>query len=293
MKRSFISFLLFTWCTWIFIAHAVMPEKCFAFKVKDAQSQSVQSSSNKIPVLYDPFDRENPVVKLPGMALSYTRGHDRGEAIYFDGKTYLREPALTFIPSGKNWIEGTVEFWIKPAKHPAASQNAQIILFNWFDFPKPQSGYVGDISLTPEGKIMDNCGWEWGGGNPPLITSQSSVPLNTWTHVAVAWSKVEGYTRIYINNRLDAEIEQYCARGSNGYIYPWLAGYGGFTGSLDDFKIYKVPISPPFYDKNQCRLQKSPSNLMCPSLMQKDLPLLPISAISLISSPSRGRMILR
>lgn len=137
-------------------------------------------------------------------------------------------------------------FWIKPAKYPTAPQNAQIVLFNWFDYLKPQSGYVGDISLTSEGKIMDNCGWEWGGGNPPVITSQSSVPLDTWTHVAVVWSKVEGYTRIYINNTLDAEIESYCARGSNGYIYPWLAGYGGFVGALDELKIYKVPVAPPF-----------------------------------------------
>jgi hypothetical protein len=57
---------------------------------------------------------ENPVVKLPGMALTYIKGHDRDTAIYFDGKTYLREPALTFVPAGKNWIEGTVGFWVKP-----------------------------------------------------------------------------------------------------------------------------------------------------------------------------------
>jgi len=211
-----------------------------------AQSQATQRAPNETPVLYDPFDRENPVVKLPGMVLTYVRGHDRGEAIFFDGKTYLREPALTFIPAGKNWVEGTVEFWIKPAKYPPAPQNSQIVLFNWFDWPKPQSGYVGDISLTPEGKIMANCGWEWGGGNPPVITSRSSVPMNTWTHVAVAWSKAEGYTRIYINNKPDAEIESYCAPGSNGYIYPWLAGYGGFVGALDELKIYKVPVTPPF-----------------------------------------------
>lgn len=214
-------------------------------------SQVSQSATNETPVLYDPFDRENPVVKLPGLALTaaltYVRGHDRGEAIFFDGKTYLQEPALTFIPYGKNWVEGTVEFWIKPAKYPLASQSSPLVLFNWFELPKPESGYVGDISLTSEGKIVNNCGWEWGGGNPPVITSQSSVPLDTWTHVAVVWSKAEGYTRIYINNRPDAEIETYCARGSNGYIYPWLAGYGGFIGALDEFKIYNVPVSPRFY----------------------------------------------
>jgi hypothetical protein len=197
--------------------------------------------------LHDPFDREDPVVKLPGVALTYVRGHDSGEAIFFDGETNVREPALTFIPAGKNWVEGTVEFWIKPAKYPNTQQNSQLILFNWFDWPKPDSGYVGHISLTPEGKIVNNCGWEWGGGNPPVITSKQSTLLNKWTHVAVVWSKAEGYTRIYINNKLDAEIETYCAPGSNGVIYPWLAGYGGFVGALDEFKIYSAPVAPPFY----------------------------------------------
>ncbi|MDI6727895.1 MAG: caspase family protein [Thermodesulfovibrionales bacterium] len=215
-------------------------------KPKPLQEASPDNAEER-PVLYDPFDRENPLVKLPGMALTYTKGHDRSDAIYFDGSTYLKEPSLGFVPSGKNWIEGTVEFWIKPEKYPVAPGNWQIVLFNWNDYPKPQAGYVGDISITPEGRIMNNCGWEWGGGNPPVITSRSFVPLNVWTHVAVAWSKTEGYTRIYINNKLDAEIEMYCARGSNGSIYPWLAGYGGFVGAVDDFKIYKTPREAPFY----------------------------------------------
>jgi hypothetical protein len=215
------------------------------------------SDAEDRPALYDPFDRENPIVKLPGMALTYIKGYDRGDAIYFNGSTYLREPSLTFVPYGKNWIEGTVEFWVKPAKYPDAG-NWPIVLFNWNDYPKPQAGYVGDISITPEGRIMDNCGWEWGGGNPPVITSRSSVPLNVWTHVAVAWSKNEGYTRIYINNKIDADIEMYCARGSNGSIYPWLAGYGGFVGAVDDFKIYKTPREAPFYSETGLAKKEAP-----------------------------------
>ncbi len=219
---------------------------------------AVQLTSRQAPVLYDPFDRENPVVKLPGIALTYIKGHNRDTAIYFDGKTYLREPALTFVPAGNNWIEGTVEFWIKPSAYPPAPNNSQIILFNWNDYPNPPAGYVGDISLTPEGKIVDSCGWEWGGGNPPCITSASSVPLGTWTNVAIVWSKTEGYTRLYINNSLDAEIEMYCARGSNGIIYPWLSGYGGFTGAIDELKIYNAPMNAPFYGKQSVYTAKKP-----------------------------------
>ena len=240
MKRISGYILVLSFIVW------VLPVLAFTVQPKTRQEASPADVEER-PVLFDPFDRENPVVKLPGMALTYTKGRDGSYAIYFDGKTYLKEPPLTFVPYGKNWIEGTVEFWIKPAKYPAAPGNWQIVSFNWNDYPKPQAGYVGDISITPEGKITDNCGWEWGGGSPPVITSRSSVPLNVWTHVAVAWSKTEGYTRIYINNKPDAEIEMYCARGSNGYIYPWLAGYGGFVGAIDDFKIYKTPREAPFY----------------------------------------------
>jgi hypothetical protein len=92
-------------------------------------------------------------------------------------------------------------------------------------------------------------------GKRNIRETRSPVPLDTWTHVAVVWSKVEGYTGIYINNKLDAEIETYCARGSNGYIYPWLAGYGGFVGALDELKIYKVAVAPPF---NQLVVAQSP-----------------------------------
>lgn len=204
------------------------------------------ASESEPPFLHDPFDRENPLVKLPGITLNYLSGKDGGTAIYFNGQNYLKEPALTFVPPGKNWIEGTVAFWIKPTVYPSAPNNVPLILFNWNHYPKPQAGYVGTISLSPEGKITDNCGWEWGGGNPPSITSKSSVPSESWSHVAVVWSKAEGYTRIYINDRLDAEAEMYCARGSNGVIYPWLAGYGGYEGAMGDLKIYSRAVHPPF-----------------------------------------------
>jgi hypothetical protein len=245
MKKRQVFLLLWIWCAEILFFNWIPATYSFA-------------TDSDVPVLHDPFDRENPLVKLPGMALTYVRGQDRDTAISFDGKTYLREPALTFVPPGKNWIEGTVSFWIKPAAYPSTPNNVPIILFNWNDYPKPQAGYVGDISLTPQGRIVDNCGWEWGGGNPPTITSKSSVPVDVWTHIAVSWSKAEGYTRIYINNILDAEIEMYCARGSNGMIYPWLAGYGGYTGALDDLKIYRTVINPPFTSQPSVQTAKKP-----------------------------------
>lgn len=215
--------------------------------------------SGGAPVLHDPFDRENPLVKLPGIQLTYVKGHDRGTAIYFNGKTYLREPALTFVPREKNWTEGTVEFWIKPSSYTSASGSAEILLFNWNEYPKPQAGYVGGVALTADGRISHNCGWEWGGGNPPTITSRSAVPLEKWTHVAVAWSKKEGYTRIYLNNRLDAEIDMYCATGSIGRIYPWLAAYGGYIGAVDELKIYDAPVNPPFYGQVSAYAAKPPA----------------------------------
>lgn len=243
MKKPFRFLLAGVLVALISLVRTILPLECLAFD--DAQVRLAQPGS---PALYDPFDRGNPVVKLPGIPLSYVRGHGGGEAIYFNGTSYLREPALRFVPSGTNWTEGTVEFWIKPSRYPAAPANTSIITFNWFDILKPQSGYVGDIMLTPEGKIMDNCGWEWGGGSPPTVTSASPVPLDAWTHVAIVWSRKGGYTRIYLNNRMDMETDASCARGSNGSIYPWLAGYGGFVGAVDELKIFDGPVAPPFYD---------------------------------------------
>ncbi len=247
MKNRFISLLIFPLTLF---AAALMPW--------GLEARASEGSDGESPVLYDPFDRENPLVKLPGIALTYTKGRDRSDAIYFDGSTYLREPSLTFVPHEKNWTEGTIAFWINPSKYPQSPHTWAVILFNWNDYPKPQAGYVGTISFTHEGKISDSGSWEWGGGNPVSILSKSIIPLNAWTHVAIVWSKAGGYSRIYLNNEPDAEIDQYIARGSNGSIYPWLAGYGGFVGAIDDLKIYKTPLESPFYVDSKSAKKETP-----------------------------------
>ena len=66
-------------CAGIVVAGTVLPGNCFAFKTNGTPAGQTASSDSL--VLYDPFDRENPVVKLPGIPLTYTRGYDRGEAL--------------------------------------------------------------------------------------------------------------------------------------------------------------------------------------------------------------------
>ena len=114
-------------------------------------------------------------------------GPDAGSAAHFSSNSFGRWSPLNFVPSGQNWDEGSVEFWIKPDYYPTDHSN--IIVFNWNSYPLPDAGYVGSIRLTSQGKIYDNCGWEWGGGTPPEIISGSSIPVNQWSHVKIDWSR--------------------------------------------------------------------------------------------------------
>lgn len=201
-------------------------------------------SDNNTAIL-DHFDKENSLFGSISGALTYIDGPDGlGKAINFSTGSYAREKSLTFLSYGQNWTEGTVEFWVKPEQYP--SGNKYLVHFNWNSSPNPSSGYLGDISLRSDGKISYHCGWGWNNVPTPTVVSNSSLPLNQWTHVAGVWSS-SGGTKLYINNNLDAEISQGCASGSNGNIYPWLAGYGGFVGAIDELRISKVARSAPFY----------------------------------------------
>jgi hypothetical protein len=77
----------------------------------------------------------------------------------------------------------------------------------------------------------------WNGHGDPGINSKSSVPLNTWTHVAVTWGTD---TKLYINGVLDWEISANAQPTSPQWAYLPYWGQGANGPDIDELRISDV-----------------------------------------------------
>ena len=102
---------------------------------------------------------------------------------------------------------------------------------------------VSTLAITNANKLHANFGdgSSWGGG----VNSTTSLPLNTWTHVAVSRS-TSGVVKLYINGVLDASTATLNLTGSNTnsrVIGGKLVGsnlLGSFSGAIDEVKAWNT-----------------------------------------------------
>jgi gliding motility-associated-like protein len=102
---------------------------------------------------------------------------------------------------------------------------------------------VSALSITNTNKLHANFGngTSWGAG----VNSTTSIPLNTWTHVAVTRSS-SGAVKLYINGVLDASSATLSLSGQNTnarVIGGKLSGnnlLGSFSGSIDELKAWNT-----------------------------------------------------
>lgn len=138
---------------------------------------------------------------------------------------------------------GTVSFWIKPSDNT-----------NRYVFSKGDEFFA---YLNASGKLV------FGAGNNGLfaylkawVTSASTVSMTSWTHVALVFDKTASKAYIYINGQQDALASSIAAPsfGSSDLLVgsldlaTWLvfeltSGRGGYRGTLDEFKIFKAPLT--------------------------------------------------
>ena len=193
------------------------------------------------------FDREESFGRLPGISyFSYVRGHHTGEAISLTVRPCLRESDLTFTSYRRRLgREGTRKIRLNRQCIPTRRKRADRPVDS-FDWPSRKAVMSGTSRSRPKARSRSTAA---GSGAERSTGDRFPVfPVAGYlTHVAVAWSKAGGYTRIYINQQAGRGNGSVLRPGGDGIIYPWLAGYGGFVGALDEVKIYKVPLLPPFY----------------------------------------------
>jgi MSHA biogenesis protein MshQ len=129
--------------------------------------------------------------------------------------------------------ELTVMAWVRPTALPTGGNLKTIV--------SKDQNY--EFHLTSAGTIN----WWWGGGALQL-TSAGTVPINTWTHVAIVYSRSGAFQRIYINGAQDANTNN-----QNGALVPnnlpfQVGGDQGFAGRqfpglIDEVRVYRAALS--------------------------------------------------
>ena len=85
-------------------------------------------------------------------------------------------------------------------------------------------------------------------GNWPNVRSSSTIPLNTWTHVAFSFSRSAGKLRVYINGSEVGSTNSNGAMTSTSYPIGLGAGYWGnprnyIDGAIDEVRFWDVARS--------------------------------------------------
>jgi len=105
---------------------------------------------------------------------------------------------------------------------------------------------VSAMAITNTNKLHANFGngSAWGAG----VNSSTSIPINTWTHVAVTRSS-SGLVKLYINGVLDASTATLALSGPNSavrVIGGKLVGStlnGPFNGAIDELRVWNTERS--------------------------------------------------
>ena len=129
--------------------------------------------------------------------------------------------------------ELTVMMWLRPTAYPTGG--------NLKSFVSKDNNY--EAHLNSAGQVY----WWWGGGALQL-TSAGTVPLNTWTHVAIVYSRGGAFQRIYFNGVQDANTNnQSAALPTNAMPFQVAAdqGFAGreFAGLIDEVYVFRSALS--------------------------------------------------
>ncbi len=170
---------------------------------------------------------------------SSSSGETVGSISYVSGLGGL-DKAIDFSTAGKYVIypakanltyAGTVEMWVN-----IKSYDIMLLNINWNKaYSYPSAGHVFHLRLNAQGKI-NLSGWSSIVDNS--FVSNSSIPLNTWTHLAISWGDS---TKMYINGKPDM-ISALAFRPAIYMTtnYAYLPYWGGALGYVDEFHISKV-----------------------------------------------------
>ncbi|MGH8689262.1 MAG: LamG-like jellyroll fold domain-containing protein, partial [Burkholderiales bacterium] len=129
--------------------------------------------------------------------------------------------------------ELTVMMWLRPTVYPTGG--------NLKSFVSKDNNY--EAHLNSGGHVY----WWWGGA-PQELTSAGTVPLNTWTHVALVYSRAGAFQRIYINGVQDTNANNQSALLATNTVPFQIGGDQGFAGRewqglVDEVYVFHSALS--------------------------------------------------
>ncbi len=179
----------------------------------------------------DSSGRSNTGTAYGAAALSTAKAKFGGSALLLNAAAatttdYIMLPAAAAVGATGQF---TIEGWVYTTYNGSAAQN----IYNQYEI-----GNAGrfNITLTPNSQKLD-----FGHGTGASVTSASSVPLNTWVHVAVT-RDASNTLRLFINGNVEATAANYTY--SMEQSRPWVgknnnATYSGspFHGYIDELRV--------------------------------------------------------
>ncbi|MDA7777689.1 thrombospondin type 3 repeat-containing protein, partial [Flavobacteriaceae bacterium] len=192
----------------------------------------------------------------------YSQSPILSDYIEFDGSTgYVEIPGDTSNNFGAN-DAFTFEAWIKISSGPSNNgDKSHIFGRTWSEFYLLNDN--GNIKLQGRYRVEYH-------GNWPIVTSSSSLSLDTWYHVAYSYSKVNGNLSIHINGQLDGNTSSssFITGGGNSIgLGARIGNYGTsvsgfFNGSIDEARIWNVQRTAEEINSNKSSTQSQNSNLV-------------------------------
>lgn len=178
----------------------------------------------------------NTVVPSPTIAAQHSSVNGSFcNAARFDGRAYVEvasNPLLQYT------TRLSASAWIYPTDYP--DSDLYSILSNDQNY---------EFHLNPSGKLY----WWW---NYSTLTSNATIPLNTWTHVAITFDSSSGVRRqrIYINGVQDSRTNNWqgtlrantCDFYIGGDVSTGSCGIisaRNFRGMIDEVKLYNYELS--------------------------------------------------
>jgi len=190
----------------------------------------------------------------------YSQSPILSDYIEFDGSSgHIQIPGDSSNNFGTN-DAFTFEAWIKISSGPSNNgDKTHIFGRTWSEFYLLNDN--GNIKLQGRYRVENY-------GNWPIVTSSSSLSLDTWYHVAYSYSRANGALSIHLNGQLDGNTSSSSlitgggnliglgARISSGNVS------GFFNGSIDEARIWNVQRTTQEINSNKSSTQSQNSNLV-------------------------------
>ena len=171
-----------------------------------------------------------------------------GQAFQFNGTNqYVDVPSSSSLnPTGSF----TLEMWVYPVAH--ASPEA--IVAKWGDYGNYNNQRSYGVNLTAGNAIqfsISDAANQWNLSFPFPSTTNNSVPLNAWTHIAAVYDQPSGTRWIYLNGTNAAScittpifvLNSIADFAIGGRLSSSTIFVDPFAGSIDEVSLYNRALS--------------------------------------------------